>query len=239
MKSVPRCGRRRRNPASQWTPIEVSYFWSQQGPPASGWGVATSWRSPTPKFRAAGPGGRYIFMVKGGQDMTGEPTGPGLVPLQEQFFEDYVPGMVGVFGAEPVSEAEILDFAARFDPQGIHTDAAAAARGPFEGLIASGRHTMALMMRILVRYYLNEAASLASPGVDELRWLKPVRPGDVLSLRCTVVQAQPSRSKPDRGLVHTAVEILNQDRETVATLTMMNLLRRRPGHATGVFVAGE
>lgn len=93
---------------------------------------------------------------------------------------------------------------------------------------------MALMMRILVRYYLNEAASLASPGVDELRWLKPVRPGDVLSLRCTVVQARASRSKPDRGLVHTAIEILNQHQETVATLTMMNLLRRRPDPAPAV-----
>lgn len=132
------------------------------------------------------------------------------MPLQDRFLDDYVPGMLGVFGAEAVSEAEILDFAARFDPQGIHTDTAAAARGPFEGLIASGWHTMALMMRILVRYYLNEAASLASPGVDELRWVRPVRPGDVLSLRCTVVEARLSRSKPDRGLVHTAVEILNQ-----------------------------
>ena len=167
--------------------------------------------------------------------MTGEAMAPGLLPLADRFFDDYVPGSVGMFGAEEVSEAEILDFAARFDPQGIHTDPAAAAGGPFEGLIASGWHTMALMMRILVRSYLNEAASLASPGVDELRWLKPVRPGDVLSLRCTVVQARPSRSKPDRGLVYTAIEILNQDQETVATLTIMNLLRRRPG----AVVAGE
>ncbi|MBG6218780.1 acyl dehydratase [Arthrobacter sp. CAN_A6] len=166
--------------------------------------------------------------------MTGDAVTPGLVPLPDRFFDDYVPGAVGVFGAEPVSEAEILDFAARFDPQGIHTDASAAAGGPFNGLIASGWHTMALMMRILVRYYLNEAASLASPGVDELRWLKPVRPGDVLSLRCTVVQARASRSKPDRGLVHTAIEILDQNQETVATLTMMNLLRRRPDPAPAV-----
>ncbi|MET3708695.1 MaoC/PaaZ C-terminal domain-containing protein [Arthrobacter sp. UYEF6] len=107
---------------------------------------------------------------------------------------------------------EIVDFADRFDPQGLHTDTAAAARGPFGGLIASGWHTMALMMRILVRFYLNEAASLASPGVDELRWMSPVRPGDVLS-RCTAVQARPSRGKPDRVLVHTAIEILNQNQE--------------------------
>ncbi len=171
--------------------------------------------------------------------MTGDGMVPGLVPLEDRFFDNYVPGSVGVFGAEQVSEAEILGFAAQFDPQGIHTDAAAAASGPFKGLIASGWHTMAVMMRILVRYYLNEAASLASPGVDELRWLKPVRPGDVLSLRCTVVQARPSRSKPDRGLVHTAIEILNQNQETVATLTMMNLLRRRPDPGPGPSVAGE
>lgn len=171
--------------------------------------------------------------------MTGDGTTLGLAPLEDRFFDDYVPGSVGVFGAEPVSEVDILGFATRFDPQGIHTDPAAAASGPFKGLIASGWHTMALMMRILVRYYLNEAASLASPGVDELRWLKPVRPGDVLSLRCTVMQARPSRSKPDRGLVHTAIEILNQNQETVATVTMMNLLRRRPGHVTGAVMAGN
>lgn len=169
--------------------------------------------------------------------MTADGTTLGLSPLEDRFFDDYVPGSVGVFGSEPVSEADILGFAARFDPQGVHTDPAAAASGPFKGLIASGWHTMALMMRILVRYYLNEAASLASPGVDELRWLKPVRPGDVLSLRCTVTQARPSGSKPDRGLVHTAIEILNQNQETVATLTMMNILQRRPGPVTGAATA--
>lgn len=105
-------------------------------------------------------------------------------------------------------------------------------------LSASGRHTMALMMRILVRFYLNEAASLASPGVDELRWISPVRPGDVLSLRCTVVQARPSRGKPDRGLVHTAIEILNQNQETVATVPMMNLLSAPTGHVICAVVAG-
>ena len=134
---------------------------------------------------------------------------------------------------------EIVDFAVRFDPQDLHTDTAAAARGPFGGLIASGWHTMALMMRILVRFYLNEAASLASPGVDQLCWISPVRPGDVLSLRCTVVQARPSRGKPGRGLVHTAIEILNQNQETVATVPMMNLLRRRPGTLNCAVVAGE
>ncbi|WP_024476433.1 MaoC family dehydratase [Arthrobacter sp. CAL618] len=164
---------------------------------------------------------------------------PGLVPLHDRFFDDYVPGSVGVFGAEPVSEAEILDFADRFDPQSIHTNGVAAANGPFKGLIASGWHTMALMMRILVRHYLNEAASLASPGVDELRWLKPVRPRDVLSLQCTVLQARPSQSKPDRGLVHTAIEIFNQNQETVATLTMMNLLRRRPNPVPNPSMAGQ
>ena len=94
------------------------------------------------------------------------------------------------------------------------------------------------MMRILVRFYLNEAASLASPGVDELRWISPVRPGDVLSLRCTVVQARPSRGKPDRGLVHTAIEILNQNQETVATVPMMNLLSAPTGPVICAVVAG-
>lgn len=125
---------------------------------------------------------RVGFVVEGGHDMTGGETTPGPVQLQGRFFDDYVPGSVAVFGAEPVSEAEILDFAARFDPQSIHTDPTAAAGVPFNGLIASGWHTMALMMRILVRYYLNDAASLASPGVDESPSLPPRRaPGGPMS----------------------------------------------------------
>jgi acyl dehydratase len=148
-------------------------------------------------------------------------------PVEDRYFEDYVPGAVHVFGSITLTEQDILDFARRFDTQSIHTDPAAAQDGPFRGLIASGWHTTAVMMRLYADHYLSKVASLASPGVDEVRWQRPVRPGDTLSVRATVTTARLSRSKPDRGLVHTGVEVLNQHGETVLTMTIMNMLRRR------------
>ncbi|MHC3467931.1 MaoC family dehydratase [Streptomyces sp. 7R007] len=148
-------------------------------------------------------------------------------PIEDRCFEDYVPGSVFAYGSITVTEEEILRFAGAFDPQSIHTDPAAAERGPFKGLIASGWHTCAVMMRLYADHYISKTAGLASPGIDELRWVRPVRPGDSLSIRTTVRQARVSRSKPDRGLVHTGVEVLNQRGETVLTLTAMNLLLRR------------
>src|SRR5580692_2356968 len=115
----------------------------------------------------------------------------------DRYFEDYVPGSVHEFGSVQVEESEIIDFGKRFDPQDFHTDPEAAARGPFGGLIASGWHTGALMMRMLVDNYLSKASSLGSPGIDELRWLRPVRPGDTLRLRATVLDSKRSQSKPD------------------------------------------
>jgi acyl dehydratase len=145
----------------------------------------------------------------------------------DRYFEDYVVGAVYEYGYASVSEADIVAFAERFDPQPIHVDAQFAASGPFGGLIASGWHTAAIAMRLIVDHYLPRAASLASPGIDELRWPTPVRPGDKLRLRTTIVEARPSRSKPDRGLVRTHAELLNQDGHTVLTLTAMNLIRLR------------
>lgn len=150
------------------------------------------------------------------------------VPLHDRYFEDYTPGVVATYGHAVMTEGAILAFAREFDPQSMHTNPAAAADGPFRGLIASGWHTSAVMMRIIVDNYLNSASSLASPGVDELRWVKPVRPGDTLAVRFTVLKATPSRSKPDRGVVYTGIEVLNQHDETVMTMTAMNLVRRRP-----------
>ena len=123
----------------------------------------------------------------------------------------------------------MLAFAKQFDPQPMHVDPVAAAQGPFGGLIASGWHTSGLMMRLFVDHYLSSVASLASPGVDELKWLQPVRPGDTLRIRVTVTEARRSRSKPDRGIVRTFIEVLNQRGETVSTINAMNLLRCRPG----------
>jgi acyl dehydratase len=142
------------------------------------------------------------------------------VPPAERHFEDYRVGMVDEFGEVAVTAEEIVTFARRYDPQPMHTVA--------KELIASGWHTAAMVMRLFVEHYLSKVATLPSPGIDELRWLRPVRPGDVLRVRVTVVEAKRSRSKPDRGLVRSLVEVLNQDGEVVMTQRPMNLMRCRP-----------
>jgi acyl dehydratase len=154
-------------------------------------------------------------------------TGDFRVPREDRYFEDYRPAEVYEYGYLTVTEAEILEFARRFDPQPIHMDPEFAAAGPFGGLIASGWHTASIMMRLFADHYLSRVASLASPGIDELRWPAPVRPGDQLRLRTTIMEARLSRSKPDRGLVRTQGELLNQDDRTVLSLVAMNLLCRR------------
>ncbi len=151
-------------------------------------------------------------------------------PIDDRYFEDYLPGAGYEYGYITVTEADIVQFATAFDPQPIHADPGFAATGPFGGLIASGWHTAAIMMRMFVDHCLSHVASLASPGIDELRWPAPVRPGDSLRLRATVVEARRSRSKPDRGLVRTRAELINQDDQVVLELTAMNILRARdPG----------
>ena len=146
---------------------------------------------------------------------------------EDRYLEDYVPGTVYEFGEVRVREAEITEFARRFDPQGMHIDPQAAARGPFGGLIASGWHTAAMMMRLIVDNFLPREASLGSPGIDELRWLRPVRPGDVLRVRVSVLEATRSRSKPDRGVVRTLMEVLNQHGEVAMSLKAMNIIACR------------
>jgi len=154
------------------------------------------------------------------------------LPLRDdRYFEDYVPGSTYEYGSVRVSEAEIIDFASRFDPQPMHTQPNSAEAGAFGGLIASGWHTASLMMRLFVGQFLPTKASIVSPGVDEVRWTLPVRPGDELRIRVTVTEATRSRSKPDRGMVRTHIEMLNQKNETVMTLKGMNLIRLRPPNA--------
>ena len=138
--------------------------------------------------------------------------------VEDRYFEDYVPGPVHEFGSIVAEEAEMIDFARRFDPQPFHTDPVLAELSVFGGLIASGWYTASLMMRLYVEHYLSHVASLSSPGVDELRWLRPVRPNDLLSLRVTISKTKRSRSKPDRGIVHSYIEVLNQNREIVMTM---------------------
>ena len=145
-----------------------------------------------------------------------------------RYFDDYVPGTTHDCGSVSVSQAEIISFATQFDPQPFHVDPEAAARGPFGGLVASGWHTAALVMRQLVDNYLSAEASLGSPGLDEMRWPNPVRPADTLRVRATVLEARRSQSKPDRGIMKTVIEAANQDGRTVMRATATNFLRVRP-----------
>ena len=149
-------------------------------------------------------------------------------PPDARYFEDYVPGSVHEFGSVSVDQDEVIAFARKYDPQAMHVDPDSAARGAFGGLIASGWHTAAMMMRLFVDHYLSSVASLASPGIDELRWTRPVRPGDTLRVRVTVIEARLSASKPDRGMVRSLIEVLNQAGDVVMSAKAMNMLRRRP-----------
>ena len=146
---------------------------------------------------------------------------------QDRWFEDYVPGAVHDLGSVVVDEQEVIAFARQFDPQPFHLDKERAKRSAFEGLIASGWHTACMAMRLIVDHYLSEVSSEGSPGIDELRWLRPVRPGDQLSVRATILDARLSRSRPERGIVRSQIETLNQDEEVVMHLTSTIFIRRR------------
>ncbi|HTI54262.1 MAG TPA: MaoC family dehydratase [Verrucomicrobiae bacterium] len=144
------------------------------------------------------------------------------------YFEDFTPGREFRTDGATITESQILDFALAFDPQPFHLDVEAAKETIFGGLIASGFHTMALTFRLFAQTRALAASSLGSPGVDELRWLRPVRPGDTLRATVTVQEQRPSTSKPDRGIVRLRWTALNQRGEPVLTMTSMQLVRRRP-----------
>ncbi len=146
----------------------------------------------------------------------------------KEYFEDAVVGRRREVGHHTVNEEEIVRFAREFDPQPFHVDAAAAAQSFYGGVIASGWHTCALAMRALVDGFLADAAALGSPGVDEIRWRHPVRPGDTLTFYNTVLEVRPSASKADRGIVIGETEALNQNGDVVMTMRGMTMMRRRP-----------
>jgi len=146
-----------------------------------------------------------------------------------RYFEDFKPGEVAELGSHTITKDEIIAFARQFDPQTFHLDEEAARQTIFGGLIASGWHTGSLVMRLFCDGVIKDTASLGSPGVDEMRWLQPVRPGDMLSLRMTVTECVPSRSKPDRGIVRSLLELRNQHGEVAVSIKGMNLVRRRGG----------
>ena len=143
------------------------------------------------------------------------------------YWEDIEAGREVELGERTVTRDEIVAFAREFDPQPFHVDEEAAAAGPFGGLIASGWHTAALFMRLYVDGLLNRAASMGSPGVEDLRWTAPVRPGDTLRGRAVVLEATPSASRADRGTIRARLELRNQRDELVLTMVARGFLARR------------
>lgn len=146
-----------------------------------------------------------------------------------RFLDDMTVGAITSFGRYEVTADEIVEFASQYDNQPFHTDPEAAKHSLFGGLIASGWHTCAMMMRMVVDNAIGTepSATLASPGFDDLRWFTPVRPGDVLSVRSEILEVTPSRSKPDRGSVRIRNQILRQDGEVVAELISIAIMLRR------------
>jgi acyl dehydratase len=152
----------------------------------------------------------------------GQPT-----PAPTLFWEDFPAGQVMDFGGTPVSRDAVIAFASQFDPQPFHLDEDAARASLFGGLCASGWHTAAMTMRMMCDGYLLRAASLGSPGIDALRWLKPVYPGDTLSVRMQVLEARPMNSKPHVGLVRSQWTVHNQHGQAVMTMEGWGMFRRR------------
>ena len=151
---------------------------------------------------------------------------PSARPIR-YWWEDFEVGRVRKFGRCEVTREAVLDFAARFDPQPFHLDDEAAARSLFGRLAASGWHTAAMAMRMMCEGYLLDSASLGSPGVDKLSWPTPVYPGDVLTMRSTVLEARPSASRPEMGLVKSLSEVLNQHGQVVLRMEGLGFFRRR------------
>jgi acyl dehydratase len=143
------------------------------------------------------------------------------------YWEDFYPGQVREAGGISLSEEEIIEFGRKYDPQPFHTDREKAKQSFFGGLIASGWQTAAVCMRLICDLYLLEAASMGSPGVDEVRWVKPVRAGDTLRLKTTVLETRASTSRPDMGTVRSRSEVYNQHGELVMHMSGVGMFRRR------------
>lgn len=148
-------------------------------------------------------------------------------------FEDFPPGRFGSFGPRHVTREEILSFAAEFDPQPMHLDEEAAKQSLLKGLAASGWHLCSIMMRMMVDGFIGHAASLGSPGVNEVRWLAPLRPGDDLMLDVDVTEARPSRSRPDTGIVTFRCTVRNAAGEVLCEMVSPIMVGRRGSAGAG------
>ena len=149
--------------------------------------------------------------------------------MATRYLEDFPAGSSAELGSVHVTEDEILTFATRYDPQPFHTDPEAAKRWPYGGLIASGWHTAAMMMRVIVDEFIDPETSLGSPGLGPIHWTRPVRPGDVLRVRARITANRRSQSKPDRGTVTLEVDVLNQNGEVVMKVeNWLAIIKARP-----------
>jgi len=155
--------------------------------------------------------------------MSNDFPGPG----EDKYFEDYEAGRVYKLGSVQVDLAEVIEFATRYDPQYFHTDENRAKESIYGGVIASGWHTASMMMRVFADNFLSDVSSMGSPGLDELHWYLPVRPGDTLFVSAIVLETRLSKSKPDRGVMRTRTEVHNQNNELVLSSTAVNFMRRQ------------
>jgi acyl dehydratase len=150
--------------------------------------------------------------------------------MPKRYWEDFQPGAVAIYGPRLVTREEIVAFAAEFDPQPMHLDEAAASATLLGGLAASGWHTCCLLMRIITDGFVLDTSSMGAPGVEEVRWLKPLRPGTRIRVRSTVLETRASKSRPEMGLVKIHHEVLDETDTVLTTLTSTAMLgRRQPG----------
>ncbi len=153
--------------------------------------------------------------------------------MHTRWFEEFQVGDRFESRGATLTESQIVDFALTYDPQQMHVNAAAAAEGMFGGLIASGFQTLALSFRLFFDLGLMERSNIVGPGMDEVRWLAPVRPGDTLKSVVEVLEARESRSKTDRGTVRFGFTVKNQHGDTVLTYQALTIIRRRPDSTVG------
>jgi acyl dehydratase len=151
--------------------------------------------------------------------------------MSKRHWEDFEPGAVAIYGPRLVTREEIVAFAAEFDPQAMHLDEAAGAATLLGGLAASGWHSCCILMRIIADGFINESSSLGAPGVDEVRWLKPLRPGTQVRVRTTILETRASNSRPEIGFVKCLFELLDEQDTVLITLTSPLMIRRRKAGA--------
>jgi len=166
------------------------------------------------------------------EHVTGAVTAGKSTAMPMHYWEDFHPGDVAVYGPRLVTREEIVAFAAEFDPQPMHLDEAAASATLLGGLAASGWHICCLLMRVIADGFVLDSSSMGAPGIEELRWLKPLRPGTQIRVRATVLDSRASKSRPEMGLIRFRYEVIDDADAVIATMVVSTMFgRRKPGAA--------